>query len=174
MIEQIAQHTNLYSSQELGDPTQPSLQEIEDFLAILLIMGVFTFLAIDGYWRHESRFNVIADVMPRKRFQQLHRFIHFTDNHQCDDSLDRFDKIHPLFEIIREQCLLIPSTYKHSVDEVMVAYKGTRFGTLRQYITNKPDKRGFKLFCWASSCGIIHDLLLYQGTSTYFNVDLCE
>lgn len=36
--------------------------------------------------------------------------------------------------------LLIPSTHKHSVDEVMVAKKGTRAGTLRQYIANKPDK----------------------------------
>lgn len=73
-----------------------------------------------------------------------------------------------------KQCLLIPSTHKHSVDEVMVAYKGTRTGTLRQYISKIPDKWGFKLFCRASSSGIIHDLLLYPGASTFFNVDLSE
>ncbi|KAK9533207.1 hypothetical protein VZT92_008345 [Zoarces viviparus] len=71
-------------------------------------------------------------------------------------------------------CFLIPSTYKHNVDEVMVAYKGTKAGTLCQYIANKPDKWGFKLFCRASSSGIIHDLLLYQGASTLFNVALPE
>lgn len=83
-------------------------------------------------------------------------------------------KFVPLFEMLRKQFLLIPSTYKHSVDEVMIGYKGTKAGTLRQYIANKPDKWGFKIFCRASSSGIIHDLLLYQGASTFFNVALSE
>uniref|UniRef100_A0A3B5LLW8 PiggyBac transposable element-derived protein domain-containing protein n=1 Tax=Xiphophorus couchianus TaxID=32473 RepID=A0A3B5LLW8_9TELE len=151
MIEHIAHHTNLYSAQELGDPIKTSPEEIEHFLAILLFMGVFDFL---------------------RRFQLLRRYIHFNDNQQCSESRDRFYKIRALFEMLREQCLLIPSTHKHSVYEVMVAYKGTRSGTLRQYIANKPDKWGFKLFCRASSSGIIHDLLLYQGASAFFNVAL--
>lgn len=174
MIEHIAHHTNLYSAHELGDPIKTSPEEIEDFLSILLFMGVFNFPAMEDYWHHESRFDLIADIMPKKRFHLLRRFIHFNDNQQCNDSPDRFYKIRPLFDMLREQCLLIPSTYKHSVDEVMVAYKGTRAGTLRQYIANKPDKWGFKLFCRASSSGIIHDLLLYQGVSTFFNVALSE
>ncbi|KAL7405160.1 hypothetical protein ABVT39_024706 [Epinephelus coioides] len=174
MIQHIAVQTNLYSAQELGDPIKTSPEEIEDFLAILLFMGVFNFPAIDDYWDLESRFDVIADTMSKKRFKLLRRFIHFNDNQQCDLSADRFYKIRPLFKMLREQCLLIPSTYKHSVDEVMVSYKGTRAGTLRQYIANKPDKWGFKIFCRASSSGIIHDLLLYQGPSTFFNRDLNE
>ncbi|XP_032436485.1 piggyBac transposable element-derived protein 2-like [Xiphophorus hellerii] len=174
MIEHIAHHTNLYSSQELGDPIKTSPEEIEHFLAILLFMGVFNFPSLEDYWHHESRFDLITDIMPRRRFQLLRRYIHFNDNQQCSESRDRFYKIRPLFEMLREQCLLIPSTHKHSVDEVMVAYKGTRAGTLRQYIANKPVKWGFKLFCRASSSGIIHDLLLYQGASTFFNVALSE
>ncbi len=54
----------------------------------------------------------------------------------------------------------------------MIGYKGTRAGILHQYIENKPDEWGFKVFCRASSSGIIHDLLLYQGASTFFNVTL--
>lgn len=72
------------------------------------------------------------------------------------------------------QCLLILSTYQHSVDDVMVAYKGTRAGFLHQYIANKSDSWGFKLFCRASSSDIIHDLLPYQGASTFFNITLTE
>lgn len=174
MIEHITHHTNLYSAQELGDPVRTNCEEIEDFLAMLLFMGVFNFPAIEDYWHGASRFDLIADIMPRNRFKLLRRFIHFNDNQQCNDSPDRFYKIRPLLEMLREQCLQIPSTYKHSVDEVMVAYKGTRAGTLRQYIANKPDKWGFKLFCRASSSGIIHDMLLYQGASTFFNVALSE
>lgn len=174
MIEHIAHHTNLYSAQELGDPIKTSPEEIEHFLASLLFMGVFNFPSLEDYWHHESRFDLISDIMPRRRFQLLRRYIHFNDNQQCSESRDRFYKIRPLFEMLREQCLLIPSTHKHCVNEVMVAYKGTRAGTLRQYIANKPDKWGFKLFCRASSSGIIHDLLLYQGASTFFNVALSK
>uniref|UniRef100_A0A8D0A246 PiggyBac transposable element-derived protein domain-containing protein n=1 Tax=Sander lucioperca TaxID=283035 RepID=A0A8D0A246_SANLU len=163
MIQHIAHQTNLYSVQELGDLIKTNPGEIEDFLAMLLLMGVFDFPAMEDYWHPASRFNMIADIMPQKRFKQLRHYIHFNDNQQCDGSPDRFYKIRPLFEMLRKQCLLIPSTYKHSVDEVMVSYKGTRAGNLRQYIANKPDKWGFKVFCRASSSGIIHDLLLYQG-----------
>uniref|UniRef100_A0A8D0A1K3 PiggyBac transposable element-derived protein domain-containing protein n=1 Tax=Sander lucioperca TaxID=283035 RepID=A0A8D0A1K3_SANLU len=167
MIQHIAHQTNLYSVQELGDLIKTNPGEIEDFLAMLLLMGVFDFPAMEDYWHPASRFNMIADIMPQKRFKQLRHYIHFNDNQQCDGSPDRFYKIRPLFEMLRKQCLLIPSTYKHSVDEVMVSYKGTRAGNLRQYIANKPDKWGFKVFCRASSSGIIHDLLLYQGPSVH-------
>uniref|UniRef100_A0A3P9DBQ9 PiggyBac transposable element-derived protein domain-containing protein n=1 Tax=Maylandia zebra TaxID=106582 RepID=A0A3P9DBQ9_9CICH len=160
MIDHIAYHTNLYSAQELGDTIKTSPKEIEDFLAILLFMGVFNFPSLEDYWHHESRFSVIADIMPKKRFQLFRRFIHFSDNQQCNESQDRFKKIRPLFDMLREQCLQMPSTNKHSVDEVMVAYKGTRAGNLRQYIANKPDEWGFKVFC--------------RGPSTFFNVTLSE
>lgn len=72
--------------------------------------GCFQLSSHEDYWHHESHFSVIADIMPRKRFKLLRRFIHFNDNQQCDGSPDRFYKIRPLFEMLREQCLLIPST----------------------------------------------------------------
>lgn len=168
MIQHIAVQMNLYSAHELGDPMKTSPEEIENFLSMLLFMGVFNFQAINDYWDLESRFDAIADTMSKKRFNLLRRFIHFSVNQQCDLSTDRFYKFQPLFEILCEQCLLIASTYKQSVDEVMVSYKGTRAGTLRQYIANKSDKWEFKIFCHASSSGIIHDLLLYQGNFMQF------
>ncbi len=48
----------------------------------------------------------------------------------------------------------------------MVAYKEKTAGNLRQYIKNKPDKWGFKLFARASEDGFIHDMVLYQGKTT--------
>ncbi|KAG7497753.1 hypothetical protein JOB18_043507 [Solea senegalensis] len=76
--------------------------------------------------------------------------------------------------MFRQQCLLISSTYQHSVDEAMVVFKGTKAGSLRWYIANTPDKWSFKLFCRASSSGIIHGLLLCQGASTFFIVALTQ
>lgn len=56
-----------------------------------------------------------------------------------------------------------PQTPKQSGDKVVVPYKGKTAGNPRQYIENKPDKWGFKLFARASSDGFIHDMVLYQG-----------
>ncbi|KAM7411684.1 hypothetical protein PAMA_021595 [Pampus argenteus] len=71
VIEHIARHTNLYSAQELVYPITNSPSEMEHFLAILLLMGVLNFPSLEDYWHHESHFNVIADIMLRKRFQLL-------------------------------------------------------------------------------------------------------
>ncbi|KAL0147811.1 hypothetical protein M9458_056888 [Cirrhinus mrigala] len=94
MIQHVAHQTNLYSAQELGDPIKTSPEEIEDFLAMLLFMGVFNFLSLEDYWHHESR-------------SLLRRYIRFSDNQQCSENPDRFYKIRPLFEMLRKQCLLI-------------------------------------------------------------------
>ena len=61
----------------------------------------------------------------------------------------------------------MPSTVRQSIDEVMVAYKGRTAGALRQYMKDKPDKWGYKLYCRASDDGFIHDIIMYQGKSTF-------
>uniref|UniRef100_A0A672KYQ5 PiggyBac transposable element-derived protein 3-like n=2 Tax=Sinocyclocheilus grahami TaxID=75366 RepID=A0A672KYQ5_SINGR len=170
MIEHITEHTNQYSVQQTGTSINTTVAEMEDFLSILLYMGVFEFPSLEDYWACESRFPPVADTMSVKRFKVLRRHVHFNDNFQMEGCTDRFHKIRPLLDMLREQCLLIPPTNRQSVDEVMVAYKGTRAGKLRQYIKNKPDKWRFKIFCRASSIGIIHDFILYQGATTFFNI----
>lgn len=49
---------------------------------------------------------------------------------------------------------------------MMVACKGKTTGNLRQYIKNKPDKWGFKVFERASEDGFIRDMVLYQDKTT--------
>lgn len=172
MVSHIVEQTNLYSAQHNGSSLSinTTLHEMEEFLAMLLFMGVFAFPTIDDYWHADSRFPTVADTMHVKRFKIIRRWLHFNDNSQTNGSPDRFYKVRPLFDMLREQCLRIPATNAQSVDEVMVTYKGTRAGNLRQYIANRPNRFGFKLFCRASSSGIIHDFLLYQGSTTFFNM----
>ncbi|KAL3195874.1 hypothetical protein MRX96_045484 [Rhipicephalus microplus] len=133
-------------------------------------MGVYKFPSLEDYWSLDGRFPAVTDVMPLNWFQAIRRFVHFANNLDKGTNSDRFSKVRPLFENFREWFLKILAERKQSVDEVMVAYKGTRAGNLRQYVSNKPDKWGFKIFCRSSSTGIIHDMLLYQGSSTFLNV----
>lgn len=43
--------TNLYFAQVLGDPSKTRPEEIKDFLAILLFMGVLNFPSLEDYWQ---------------------------------------------------------------------------------------------------------------------------
>nr|CAI5863885.1 unnamed protein product [Callosobruchus analis] len=106
--------------------------------------------------------------MSIKRFKLLGRFIHFNDNTLVTpETKDRFFKVRPLIEKIRENCQKFHIENDFSIDETMVAYKGTRAGNLRQYIKNKPHKWGYKVFVIAGASGIILDFIPYQGSVTF-------
>ncbi|GAA6227529.1 piggyBac transposable element-derived protein 3-like [Lates japonicus] len=129
-------------------------------------MGFIELPSVEDYWAMETRVPQVANLMSSKRFWLLKRVIHFNDNTQIPGTSDRFFKVRPLFSFLNNAFRREPQTPKQSVDEVMVAYKGKTAGNLRQYIKNKPDKWGFKLFARASEDGFIHDMVLYQGKTT--------
>ena len=172
LIELIAHQTNLYHMQTNGTTLNVTADEIKDFLAIHLIMGVVNLPAYTDYWSKMLRYNKVADVMPMKRFQKIRRYIHFADNLQDDG--DRYYKIRPLLESIRRNCLKVDEETRHSIDEMMVPYKGTRAGSRKQYIKNKPRKWGFKIFVRAGVSGIVYDMLPYGGEDTFRNLQFTD
>lgn len=174
LVDLLVQQTNLYSVQKTTRSICTTVGEMQKFLAVLLYMGICHLPAVDDYWSVYFRYPLVADIMSSKRFKCLKRYVHFVDNHEEDSSNDKFHKVRPLFEMVRRQCKNIEGSNHQSVDEVMVPYKGTKAGTLRQYVKNKPHKWGFKIYCRSSSSGIVHDLLLYQGTTTFCGEDLLE
>nr|XP_053644345.1 piggyBac transposable element-derived protein 3-like isoform X2 [Cherax quadricarinatus] len=166
MVDNIAFQTNLYAKQKtITNNFATDSEEIMRFIGILLFMGIVQIPSLEDYWAGSFRIPQVAEVMGSKRFRLLRRTIHFNDNTQKDN--DRFHKVRPLYTALTNACLKVPATPKQSIDEVMVGFKGKTAGNLRQYIKTKPDKCGFKLFCRASEDGIIHDILVYQGTPTF-------
>lgn len=163
LISLITEQTNLYSVQCSGSSINTNDKEIEQFIGILVIMGVVNFPSYVDYWSQHLRYPKIADVMSLKRFQNLRRYIHFADNYEHQNSGDRLFKIRPVLNSIRDNCRSLPSEHNHSIDEMMVPYKGTRAGNLRQYIQNKPHKWGYKIFVRAGVSGIIYDFIPYTG-----------
>lgn len=168
LINHIVYQTNLYARQKdvcstfVLDPT-----ELRIFIGVVLYMGVCQLPSIDDYWAVRTRVPQVADYMSKNRFRQIRSTLHFNDNEQAKSTKDRFYKIRPVFTLVTKAFLQVPATPVNSIDEVMVAYKGGMAGNLRQYIANKPDKWGFKLFCRASVDGFIHDILMYQGEATF-------
>ena len=168
LLEDIVYQTNLYARQRnVNTNFSTDKHELMVFIGIVLYMGIGHFPAIDDYWATYTRVPQVADVMSSKRFKLIRSLLHFNNNENLGGSTDRFFKIRPLFSSIVRQFQLVKATPTQSIDEVMVAYKGTRAGNLRQYIQSKPDKWGYKLFCRASIDGFIHDILMYQGETTF-------
>lgn len=136
LIELMVQETNLYYKQTKGTPLNVTTDEIKDFIAIHLLMGIVKLPAYIDYWSKKLRYNKIADIMPLKRFQQIRRYLHFVNNLQDDG--DRYYKVRQLLESVRRNCLKIEEEIRFSIDKMMVPYKGTRAGYRKQYIQNKP------------------------------------
>lgn len=103
IIEDIVHNTNLYSVQEHGKSVQVTIEEMESFLAIQIMMCVVRMPAYVDYWARRTRFARIADQMPLKRYQQIRRYIHFVDNTM--ENGDRYFKIRPVMERIRQNFL---------------------------------------------------------------------
>ena len=51
---------------------------------------------------------------------------------------------------------------KNSIDEIMVPFKG-RFSGIKQYMREKPNARGFKIWCRTGTNGMLYDFEVYQG-----------
>ena len=56
----------------------------------------------------------------------------------------------------------------NSVDELIIPCKGQ--SSLKQYVRNKPHKRGIKVFVRGGSSGIVYDFEVYVGKGTVKNV----
>ncbi|KAJ8914848.1 hypothetical protein NQ315_014861 [Exocentrus adspersus] len=122
----------------------------------------------EDYWSNNTRIEQIASLMSVKRFKSLRRLIHFNNNDDLTESTtDRYFKIHPLIEMLRQNFRKYHTENQYSVDETMAAYKGTRAGNLRQYVKNKPHKWGYKFFVIGGVSGYILDLIPYQGANTF-------
>lgn len=166
LIDDIANNTNLHSVQETGRSIKVTKEEITYFLAINILMGVVVMPSYKDYLKTSYRYPKIADVMPIKRYKQIRRFIHFTDNTQAVET-DRSYKIRPLLDRVRAQCLLVKKERAFSIDEMIIPYKGKKAGSRRQYNPNKPHKWGFKNLVLAGVSGMIYDFMLYAGDDTF-------
>ena len=181
------EQTNIYSVQQ-ASAFRTDVTEIEQYLGILIKMGLVHLPRYSLYWSSELRVPAVADVMSRTRFKELTRFLHFNDNSKIqqrrdDECYDRYFKISPLVDMVREACLQVEPEQHMSIDEQMIPFKGKN--SLRQHIPKKPNKWGLKVMARCGASGFTYDFQLYDGkgpkvdeTCGYqpgdFVVKLCE
>ena len=131
-------------------------------------MEVVRLPGIADYWRRDLPFHQasIANRISRNRFQEISRFLHFSDNatlpQRGEPGHDRLGKLCPIIEAFLTQFLEKYSPHcEQAVDEAMIPFR-----SLKQYLPAKPVKRDIKVWCRSDSHnGYISEFQIYTGRS---------
>lgn len=187
LFEHIVNETNKYAI-ERGESFNTSFNEIQLYIGIIIKMSIARLPRYKDYWSCQLGYSFISEKISRNRFEKIKKFLHFCDNNyltisQNNKFYDRFYKIRPVLNIIRNSCLKVEAEYNQCVDEQIIPFKGK--SGLKRYIPSKPTKWGFKVYTRNGSSGIIHDFLfddsqkIHTSNSTGYQssdivVKLCE
>ncbi|XP_005099146.1 piggyBac transposable element-derived protein 4-like [Aplysia californica] len=126
-------------------------EEMQAFIGLQIAMGLNPKPSIDDYWRSFWLVDIhFKQVMSRHRYKLLSAFFHFSDAAQHvprgQAGYKPLQKIQNFLDLISPSFLT--AYYPHqqvSIDESMARFKGRCH--FRQYMPDKPTKRGFKCFC---------------------------
>ena len=167
VINHIVEMTNLYAHRDKNKPTfSIDADEIRAFLAILLLSGYNPRPRTRMYWESNAfvHCSPLADIMTRKRFEEVMACFHLCDNDNLDRS-DKMSKVRPFFNLINKRCLKNRSNLSNlSVDEAMLPYFGRN--SSKQRIPNKPIRVGYKVWVLAEESGYVIQFDPYQGAKS--------
>ncbi|XP_021342234.1 piggyBac transposable element-derived protein 4-like [Mizuhopecten yessoensis] len=146
-----------------------SVSELKQFFGLTILTGLIERSSLYDYWTtdHLTQTPVFGKTMPRDRFFNLLSFIHLSNNETAlprgDEAYDPVYKVRPIYDVLSQKfrTVYIPEE-NISIDEGMVTWKGRL--SFRQYLPNKPDKFGMKLYILCeSTSGYMCDLDIYTG-----------
>lgn len=109
---------------------------------------------LSNYWSTDPFLKVpcVSQVMTSKRYKKLIENLHLNDNNTAVRKGEvGYDKLHNVRPLIKNLQKTITTYYNPSgtmaVDESMIPFKGKCF--IKQYMTKKPIKWGYKVWCLA-------------------------
>ena len=169
--EEIVRESNCNAKQVMGDQQYQSWTPItvDDLFGFLILMGVNDLPSLDDYWSQDQRlrYGPIADRIPRWRFREMSRYLHFVDNDHLaprgDPAHDRLGKVRPLIIHLSNKFKTLYEPSKEvAVDEAMIKFQGR--SSLKQYMPKKPTKRGIKVWVLGDSTnGYFSQFDVYTG-----------
>ena len=87
VLSVIVHETNLFAAQSLAaanrDTTwETTIEELKAYLGFMLVMGVNRLPEVRDYWSRDEKLHnsFIASRITRDRFEEISRYLHFTDN----------------------------------------------------------------------------------------------
>ncbi|XP_065068496.1 piggyBac transposable element-derived protein 4-like [Rhopilema esculentum] len=188
LLEQLVSETNRYAAQRLEHPfTSPSskdrwepvtVMELKAFLGCLTFMGLCSLGELKDYWSEELGQERIKTVFSYHRFRDIFRFLHCNDNSAAlpkgHESHDKLQKVRPIMNLLQQsfQRCWVPHQ-QNSIDEGMISFTGR--SPLKQYMKDKPNKWGFKMWKLVDSIsGYLYAFDIYTGKGEEREVGLGE
>ncbi|KAL3245293.1 hypothetical protein MRX96_047031 [Rhipicephalus microplus] len=168
MVDTLCYQSNLYSTQKNGTCANITKEKMRKYLPILVISGTVRVPHFLMFWQCGTRFEPVADLMSRNRFEAIHQCLHMNDNCQAKprdaECHHRHFKVRPLVKQLKKNMKAVAPEERQSADEQIILFKGR--SPLKQYMKSKPHKSGYKVFTRAGVCGIMHDFIIYEGKGT--------
>ncbi|XP_065672246.1 piggyBac transposable element-derived protein 3-like [Hydra vulgaris] len=165
IMDSILFQSNLYINQTQKGDSALSKAELFAFMGFNMVMGYHELPSWKHYWNGEQDSSVpfISNALSRDRFLQILSNIHVNDNNaDPDTNTDKLYKMRPLIDSLNKKFTELYSALRSvSINESMILFKGR--SSLRQYISVKPIKRGYKLWSLADMDGYLYKLEVYQG-----------
>ncbi|CAF3400621.1 unnamed protein product, partial [Rotaria sp. Silwood2] len=182
----ILEQTNIYGRQnnaKAGDMTRwidITKSQLEKFIGINIIMGYCRNPSIDSYWSTDESFRNerISTSMPRNIFKRILGNIHLVDNSHAEEQKElASDKLYKVSNFLKLLKYNFQTHFdlgeKLTIDEMMIKFKGR--SSLKQYIKQKPIKRGYKVWVLAdTSTGYVYNFEIYSGKSVERQTPLAE
>lgn len=179
MLHFITVETNRYAVQN-GRQFVITEKEIEAFIGITIAMSIHRLPSYRHYWSTNPLLSVpfIANVMTRKRYDEIKTNLHFANNEnqpdRTDSNFDRAFKVRPIINHFNKAFdKALTATKSQSIDEHMIKFKGRN--VMKQYMKAKPIKLGFKIWCRCDSeSGYLFECNIYTGRKTNAEIGLGE
>ena len=178
MTSIIVNETNRYAktcreaNNTSDDPPTPwtiDEEELKAFIGFTILMGINRLPSIYDYWSMNPALHYfpIASRISRQRFFEIKRYLHFVDNativRRGEEGYSRLQKIQPIIDEVRQACIKNYNPHQdNAIDEAMIKFKGR--SSLKQFMRDKPVKRGIKVWVRADSKnGYVCDFDIYTG-----------
>lgn len=156
IVEKIVKETNNYAQQKISSTplskcsrlskwTPSSIEEIHNWLGLVMTMDLVQMREIEMYWSNTTLFSTaFGSIISRNRFQILTTMIHYSNNETADKN-NRLYKLGTIVDdiMINSNNCMTPSEVM-CIDESVIPFTGRLF--FKQYNKNKRHKYGIKLF----------------------------
>ncbi|GBM74764.1 Chimeric ERCC6-PGBD3 protein [Araneus ventricosus] len=169
MFSEMTTYTNMHALQKGLSFKPTTKEELEVLFGLRIIMGTLKYPRVNLYWDNSVGIPTFVNCMTRDRFFQLRANLHLVDTMHPNNE-DRIYKVRPIFNSVRNRCLQLPVEKICSVDEQIVPFRGNL--NIKQYMKNKPNPWGIKIFILCGISGIAYDFIVYQGSTTEFDNNL--
>jgi hypothetical protein len=177
MVNHIVEETNRYQlqnpvgeRQNMASWKDTSLPEMYSFLAIIMLTGILPKNRIRDYWSTDNLLStpIFSQIFTRNRFQDILRFLHFSNNDLAD--ADRLVKIKPIIIALKDKFSNCTNPTKNlCIDESLMLWKGRL--AFKQYIPSKRNRFGVKLFEIVDcQTRVVLDFIIYTGSTTNIEV----